>query len=132
MIRGREKEILRLHAQYFQREKPPSANGHRPSVATFRSDAEVIQQIRSEKNGKFERLFQGDSSEYDHDHSSADDGFVHKLYSYTQDEEQIRRIHAASGLHRAEKSGRRADYLHRHRTRPQERHLVLRLARSLG
>ena len=55
----------------------------------------------------------GDLSDYGGDHSDADDGFVHKVWSYTQDPEQIKRIHAASGLHRPEKSGRRADYLER-------------------
>ncbi len=65
----------------------------------------------------FDRLWRGDLSDYGDDHSGADDGFVHKLYSYTQDEERIKRIHAASGLHRPEKSGKRADYLGRSITR---------------
>jgi hypothetical protein len=113
LIRHREKEILRLHAEYSQREETPSAGSHRPPALTSRSDAKVIEQARSEKNGKFDRLFRGDTSDFSHDHSAADDGFVHKLYSYTQDEEQIRGIHATSGLHRPEKSGRRPDYLRR-------------------
>jgi hypothetical protein len=78
-----------------------------------RSDEEVIAKVHAERGGKFERLMRGDLSDYEGDHSSADDGFVHKLWSYTQDEEQVRRIHAASGLHRPEKSGRRPDYLRR-------------------
>src|SRR5215217_5648929 len=113
VIRDRKKEILRLHAEYSHREETPSIDGHRPPALTLRSDTEVIEQARSEKNGKFDRLFRGDTSDYGHDHSAADDGFVHKLYSYTQDEEQIRRIHATSGLHRSTKSGRRPDYLRR-------------------
>jgi hypothetical protein len=76
-------------------------------------DEKVIEKARAEKNGKFDRLWRSDLSDYGGDDSRADDGFVHKLWSYTQDEEQIRRIHAASGLHRPEKSGKRRDYLQR-------------------
>jgi hypothetical protein len=79
----------------------------------LQDDTEIVEKARSEKNGKFDRLLQGDIAEYGHDHSAADDAFVHKLWPYTQDEEQIRRIHAMSGLHRPEKSGRRPDYLRR-------------------
>jgi hypothetical protein len=113
VIKNRKDEIVRLHAKYSGDRSVPDTNGHRPSASLFRDDAEIIERARSEKNGKFDRLWQGNTAEYDHDHSSADDGFVHKLYSYTQDEEQIRRIHAAGGLHRPEKSGRRPDYLRR-------------------
>jgi hypothetical protein len=79
----------------------------------LQDDEEIVGKARSEKNGKFDRLWRGEIAEYGHDHSAADDAFVHKLWSYTQDEEQIRRIHATSGLHRPEKSGRRPDYLRR-------------------
>lgn len=113
MIRDREQEVLRLHAEYSRLEEGLSTNGHWPPASTSLRDAVVIEKARSEKNGKFDRLFRGDASDYAYDHSAADDSFVHKLYSYTQDEEQIRRIHAMSGLHRPEKSGRRPDYLRR-------------------
>jgi primase-polymerase (primpol)-like protein len=54
----------------------------------------------------------GDLSDYDDDHSRADHGFVHLLWFWTQDPEQIKRIHGDSGLSR-EKSTRRHDYLDR-------------------
>jgi hypothetical protein len=103
-----------LYREHF--EKPvrrPESNGHSPLAVQVseRSDAEVIEKARAERNGKFERLWNGDTSDYDYDHSDADDGFVHKLWSYTQDEGQVRRIHAMSGLHRPDKSGRRHEYL---------------------
>jgi hypothetical protein len=90
-------------------EETARTNGGPPRIP----DEKIIEKTRAEKNGKFDRLWRGDLSDYDGDHSDADDGFVHKLWSYTQDEQQIRRIHAASGLHRPEKSGRRRDYLQR-------------------
>jgi len=103
-----------LYREYFER---PAAgverNGHTPlpSSASVRTDEEIIGKARAERNGKFERLWRGDLSDYGGDHSGADDGFVHKLWPYTQDEAQIRRIHAASPLHRGDKSGRRREYL---------------------
>jgi AAA domain len=113
VIKNRQDEIVRLHATYSGDRSVPDTNGHRPSTSPFRGDAEIIERARSEKNGKFDRLWQGDTAAYGHDHSAADDAFVHKLWPYTQDEEQIRRIHTMSGLHRPEKSGRRPDYLQR-------------------
>jgi len=115
VIRDRTEELVRLHFEHTPREEP-SSNGHKPSgagAAPRKSDGEVIEKACAERNGKFERLWSGDLSDYEGDHSSADDGFVHKLWSYTQDAEQVKRIHAASGLHRPEKSGLRADYLRR-------------------
>jgi hypothetical protein len=105
--------------------KPQSENGNRvashpPHFSSLRRDEEVIGKARAENGGKFDRLWRGDMSDYDNDHSAADDAFVHKLWSYTQDEEQIKRIHALSGLHRSEKSGRRPDYLERSINRARE------------
>ena len=114
MIPDRTAELARLYLEHAPPASPgPSSNGRKPPGAAPRSDEEVIAKVRAERGGKFERLMRGDLSDYEGDHSSADDGFVHKVWSYTQDEEQVRRIHAASGLHRPEKSGRRLDYLRR-------------------
>lgn len=113
MIRDRSEEIRRLHAEHVPRDEPPQPNGHRRGAVASRSDDEIIERLRAERNGKFDRLWRGDTSDYGHDRSGADDGFVHKVWSYTQDEEQVRRIHAMSDLHRPEKSGKRADYLRR-------------------
>jgi len=113
VISNRKDEIVRLHAKYTADRSVPDTNGHQPSASPFRSDAEIVERARSEKNGKFDRLWHGDTAAYGHDHSAADDAFVHKLWPYTQDEKQIRRIHTMSGLHRPEKSGRRSDYLRR-------------------
>src|SRR5215203_6319183 len=103
---------------YRQLKGEPSTNGqHHQSGERSRNnvgeieDEKVIEKAKAEKGGKFDRLWNGDLSDYGDDHSDADDGFVHKLYPYTQDEEQIKRIHAASGLHRTDKSGRRYEYL---------------------
>jgi hypothetical protein len=114
MIRDRTKVLARLYAEHAPRgEHGGDTNGHRPPAASSKSDQEVIEKVRSEQGGKFDRLMRGDLSDFKGDHSRADDAFVHKLWPYTQDPEQVRRIHAMSGLHRTEKSGRRFDYLER-------------------
>lgn len=107
--------VERLYREYFREKDSPSSSGrnHLAPAASPRTDEEVVEKLRSERGEKAEQLWNGDVSEYGGDHSSADDGFIHKLYFYTQDQEQIKRIHAMSGLHRPEKSGRRADYLQR-------------------
>ena len=94
-------------------EEKAQTNGRGYVSSPAKSDEEIVAKARAENGGKLDRLWSGDRTDYGHDASSADDGFVHKLWSYTQDEEQVRRIHAMSGLHRPEKSGRRRDYLQR-------------------
>jgi len=112
VIEDRAQELAQLHFEHAPREEP-SSNGHKLAAPASRTDEEVIEKVRAERGGKFERLFGGDLSDYGGAHSAADDGFVHKLWSYTQDSEQVKRIHAMSSLHRPDKSGRRLDYLDR-------------------
>ena len=112
-IGDHQPEIDALLREHFPE---PNGNGHGSGAhgaSAFRSDQTIVEKLCSEKNGKFLRLWHGDLRDYDGDHSRGDDAFVAKTYSYTQDEDQIRRIHAASWLHRPEKSGRRHDYLQR-------------------
>jgi KaiC/GvpD/RAD55 family RecA-like ATPase len=116
VIGGHQEELDALIREHFPASpQRPEQNGHAvaPNSVSPRGDDEVIEKARARQGGKFERLWQGDLSDYGHDHSVADDAFIHILYSYTQEEEQIRRIHARSGLHRPKKSGRRSDYLQR-------------------
>ena len=80
MIPDRTKELARLYAEHAPRkEHDGDTYGHKPHAFSSKSDEEVVEKIRSERGGKFERLMRGDLSDYDGDHSSADDAFVHKL-----------------------------------------------------
>lgn len=110
-IPERQTQIDALTRKYLTKPEAEE-NGRHSYTAPSKGDEEIIEKARAERNGKFDRLWRGDTSDYDHDASRADDGFVHKLWSYTQDEEQVERIHAMSGLNRS-KSTRRADYLRR-------------------
>ncbi len=92
----------------------PTANGKPPSgVGSPASDEKILAKIRKAKNApKFERLWAGDISDYHGDHSSADLAFLSMLTFYTQDPEQLERLHNGSGLAR-EKSTNRPDYVER-------------------
>jgi hypothetical protein len=119
-IPERQDAIDALTRKYLTKPNTSEAeNGSRSYTAPSKGDEEIIEKARAERNGKFERLWRGDTSDYDHDASRADDGFVHKVWSYTQDEGQVERIHALSGLSRS-KSTRRADYLRRSMARASE------------
>src|SRR5215207_5738991 len=115
MIRKRQEQLLRLHAEHSLQEAAPQANGHSLSGSPSVSDEEVIELCQNAKNGpKFERLFyHGDLSEYGDDDSHADQGLVSIMAFYTQDQEQLDRLFRRSALYRAEKWGRRQDYRHR-------------------
>ncbi len=116
MIPDRTDALQKLHSQHIARaEEEPKTNGHRQRADTMFSDEEVIELCRSAKNApKFERLYDvGDTSEYDHDDSRADQGLISLMAFYTQDPEQLDRLFQGSALYRAEKWGRRSDYRRR-------------------
>lgn len=65
------------------------------------TDDEVLERVRRAGNAdKFERLWAGDISGNDNDHSKADQALVGVLAYWAQDEEQLGRLVARSGLNR--------------------------------
>lgn len=75
-------------------------------------DETILERAFSASNGaKLSRLWEGDLSDFDGDHSAADHSFVGLLWFWTQDPEQIKRLHAQSGL--ARRKSARPDYLDR-------------------
>jgi len=65
------------------------------------TDREVLSILNSSKNGhKAKKLYAGDMSEYNHDHSSAELALINYLVFYTQDEQQLNRLYANSNLSR--------------------------------
>jgi len=115
MIPDRTEVLQRLHQERIMRTgKAPETNGHWTHADVVLSDEKVIELCRSAKNAsKFERLFdQGDTGEYDHDDSRADQALVSMLAFYTQDSGQLDRLFRGSRLYR-EKWDRRPDYCQR-------------------
>jgi len=84
------------------------AHGHDP--ITLSSDAELVDRIRrSRQCAKFDRLWQGDLSDYQGDHSAADMGLCAMLAFWTGgDADTIDRLFRQSGLMR--EKWERADY----------------------
>jgi archaellum biogenesis ATPase FlaH len=65
------------------------------------SDREVISLLTSSKSGiKAAKLYKGDMSAYEHDHSSAEMALMNYFVYYTQDYEQLCRLYYDSGLSR--------------------------------
>jgi len=65
------------------------------------TDREVLSILYSSKSGhKAKKLYAGDMSEYNHDHSSAELALINYLVFYTQDEQQLNRLYANSSLSR--------------------------------
>lgn len=112
-IPERQNELEKFYREHL--EVAESRNGHDTKEARQNfgqpTDEQVIEKLLGEKSGKGRALFGGDLSYSDGDDSAADHSFVYKLYFYTQDLQQIERIHRVSGLDR-EKT-RRPDYLRR-------------------
>jgi putative DNA primase/helicase len=103
--------INAIYAQMFPtQEHHASSNGNSPHA----DDTAIIDALRHYKNGaKFRRLFDdGDISEYQGDHSVADQGLCRLIAFRTQDPNQVDRIFRLSALNR-QKWESRADYRNR-------------------
>ena len=71
-------------------------------IASPYNDEDIIKRARTARNGhKFVRLFDhGDTGEFDHDDSRADQALVSLLAFWTQDPDQLDRLFRRSALYR--------------------------------
>jgi hypothetical protein len=107
-IEAVQEAIDTIYAKMFpSQERQTSSNGHSPHA----DDVAILNDLRRFKNGaKFSRLFDdGDISEYDGNHSVADQGLCRLIAFRTQDPDQVDRIFRLSALCRG-KWESRADY----------------------
>ncbi len=115
----RTAELASQHRATFGDPEPS-----RPAPITTRvdlADDELLERAFAARNGdKVRRLYEGNLSDYNGDQSAADLAFVSCLTFWTQDDEQVSRILAASGLYRPK--WHRPDYQQR----------TIRKARSRG
>src|SRR5690606_31006881 len=79
------------------------------------SDDDIIMKAAAAKNGPaFSRLWAGDTSDYNNDHSSADQALCNMLAFWCgRDTERMDRLFRMSGLCRRDKWEERADYRQR-------------------
>jgi putative DNA primase/helicase len=100
-IEDRQAEILDLVAA-LDRKTRSCPKPFEPSACIPQTDEELIRRAQRAKNGaKFQRLWAGDTSDYDGDHSRADAALCSLLAYYTNgDPARIDRLFRASGLYR--------------------------------
>ena len=102
LIEERTEQLAVFYAETFgitrTDESPPARKG----LALPRSDDNIIKRARTARNGhKFVRLFDhGDTGEFDHDDSRADQALVSLLAFWTQDSDQLDRLFRRSSLYR--------------------------------
>jgi primase-polymerase (primpol)-like protein len=113
VIEERTEQLAVFCTEIFGTAKPVESPQVSKGVASPRSDADIIKQARSARNGhKFVRLFDhGDSGEFDHDDSRADQALVSLLAFWTQDPSQLDRLFRRSALYRDK--WERSDYRER-------------------
>jgi primase-polymerase (primpol)-like protein len=100
-IENRQAEIFDLVAALDKdSQRRPGSHSLPGSVA--RTDEELILRAKGAKNGaKFQRLWTGDTSDYDGDHSRADAALCSLLAYYTNGERaRVDRLFRRSGLYR--------------------------------
>lgn len=110
-VRDVTEELPAILDAYMVRPVKEGKGRPRPATAsrTVLSDEQIIS--KASRQDKFCSLFNGDLSEYNNDHSSADLALCNILAFWTGcDEDQMDRIFRKSALYREEKWGMRPDY----------------------
>jgi putative DNA primase/helicase len=109
-IAHKQSELDRLYKNYLKAsEKPLSAPVSVSNNGVGPTDAQILQRLSAEKEGKAARLLKGDIEGYE-SRSEADLALCSKIAWYTEDTEQIERIWKSSGLMRA-KIDNRPEYV---------------------
>lgn len=102
-IQNREKEIIPFWEKYINKGNPIKKVNSTPIVKEINiEDEKLIELIKKSKQSeKFQKLMDGDMSDYDDDHSKADQALCNILAFWTQnDKEQMDRIFRTSELMR--------------------------------
>lgn len=113
----RKTELVDIHEDYLARDEPETEQNTttEPTEGELDlSDQELIEKAKNAENGRdFERLWNGDTSAYDGDHSRADQALCNHLAFWTQnDPTRIEQLFEKSGLVRG-KWLERKDYRQR-------------------
>ncbi len=100
-VRTAQKELVALSRRVFG-DSDEGVHGEIPDpVSPALDDSEVLEKLRDGKRAdKFKRLWEGDLSDHDGDHSAADLALCGMVAFYTQDPVQLDRLFRGSGLMR--------------------------------
>lgn len=109
-------ELLRMVGYpWGKSEKPAAPKIDATTIKLDLSDQVILDKMFESKGGsKIEKLYRGDISQYNDDHSAADSALVTHLAFWTQKNvEQTKRIWLSSPLGQREKTQKRDDYVDR-------------------
>ncbi|MBC9985288.1 hypothetical protein E4P24_02740 [Haloferax sp. AS1] len=113
-VEMRPDEVSEVYTKYVEEEEDeePQTATAEPSTNLSLEDDEVIEKAKNASNGReFERLWSGDLSGHDGDHSRADMALLSHLAFWTQkDTSQMERLFEKSGLGKRPKWQAREDY----------------------
>ena len=101
-VEERTAQVEKVQLEYMKKETKKPAKSKSISHSLTLSDKEILDIACKAKNGiKFSRLWNGDTSDYNNDHSSADFALCSLLAFYTQkDANSMDRLFRQSGLYR--------------------------------
>jgi primase-polymerase (primpol)-like protein len=101
-VEERQQEVDEIVGRHFTAEQPQSEAKTARAPIEYRSDAELIRRALQARSGaRFNKLWNGDVSDYDGDHSRADAALCRMLSYWTRgDATQIDRLFRLSGLMR--------------------------------
>lgn len=115
-IKSRPSELLDIHDEYVGEEDDKSESSvPEPEADLNLDDEELLERAKNAENGdSFKRLWDGDTSAYDDDHSRADMALMQHLAYWTRcDPTRMERLFSQSGLGRRDKWRDRDDYRNR-------------------
>jgi primase-polymerase (primpol)-like protein/tRNA A37 threonylcarbamoyladenosine biosynthesis protein TsaE len=115
-IKSRPSELLDIHDEYVDEEDDKSESlVPEPEADLNLNDEDLIKKAKNAENGdSFERLWDGDTSAYNNDHSRADMALMQHLAYWTQcNPTRMERLFSHSGLGQRDKWRDRDDYRNR-------------------
>ena len=115
-IESRPSELLDIHNEYVaDDDEGADLSQAEPETDLSLDDEELLEKAKKAENGDtFQRLWNGDTSSYDNDHSRADMALMQLLAYWTQcDPQRMERLFRKSGLGRRDKWRDREDYRER-------------------
>lgn len=115
-INVRPNELLDVHDDYVAEEEDKAESSiPEPETDLNLNDEELLERAKDAENGdSFERLWNGDTSAHDNDHSRADMALMQHLAYWTRcDPTRMERLFSQSGLGQRDKWRDRDDYRNR-------------------
>jgi hypothetical protein len=109
-VQARPEAVRRLYDRWFERRSAPPGGAGRPAPPDPEGDEQLIESACRGADGKFRRLWEGDTGDYGDDDSRADQALCSYLAWLTRDRDRTERLFGRSELGKRSKWWDRADY----------------------